>query len=274
MVPAELASDGQLAAQLQQIQQLQALPAQVAEQVRGVGQIIPAVSGLAGAVMWLMGRRLAAPLVAMIGLLLGTAAGGAAAFSAGAQGATGLIWLIGGGIVGMVLAWLLFRLGMAALLAALLAMAGPLLLLTLMHQTPLDVSALHWHWPQNETAPLQENLRAALTDLWSQVSAQLEDWWSRLGYGQVSAMAVLAIMGGVVGLIGGLIWPYGAAGVVTACIGGLLILSAAFALAPSVAPAAAQWLPRDPWQIAGMLGLITLAGAMLQWIIWRRPADK
>lgn len=274
MVPAELASDGQLAAQLQQIQQLQGLPAQVAEQVRSVGQFLPAVSGLVGALLWLAGRRLAGAMVAVIGLLLGIAAGSAVGYYAGAQGHTVLIWLIGGGVVGIVLAWLLFRLGMAAMLAGALVVVGPLLLIGAMHQTPLDVSTLRWHWPESETASLQENLRLALTDLWSQAWGQLQAWWGQVGYGQASAMGVLALVGGMVGLIWGLIWPYGAAGLVTACIGGLLLLGAAFTFVPAVAPAGSKWLPQNAWQVAAVVSLITLAGAMLQWMIWRRPADK
>lgn len=274
MVPAELASDGQLATQLQQIQQLQSLPAQVAQQVGAVGRIMPATVGVAGVVLWLAGRRLAGPLVALVGLVLGTVAGSAVAFSAGTRGTGVLVWLIGGGLVGLMLAWLLFRLGVAALLAALLLLAGPAVLIAGQGDLPIDFSALQWHWPQDDTLQVHQSARMAVTDLWSQVEGPVRDWWSRRSYAQILTLVSLAALGGLIGLVWGLLWPYGAAGLITAGVGSAMVMGAARVLLPSLSPSAAAWLPQGPWASCVAVGLITLAGAVLQWIIWRRRADK
>ncbi len=86
------------------------------------------ISAVVGLFVWAMGRKVARPAIAVCGLAMGAVGAFALAHRMLQPGDQLMfVWVGGGGIAGLLLAWLMFRPWMAISLAALFAMAAPAL---------------------------------------------------------------------------------------------------------------------------------------------------
>ena len=84
------------------------------------------VSAVVGLFVWAMGRKVARPAIAVCGLAMGAAGAFALAHRMLAPGDQLMfVWVGGGAVAGLLLAWLMFRPWMSLSLAALFAMAAP-----------------------------------------------------------------------------------------------------------------------------------------------------
>lgn len=231
-----------------------------------------AVMTLVGLAIWLLGRSVARPLCAASGLVAGAAA---MLFVSERLKATdlSLLLLIGGGLVGCVLTWFLFRLWMGVALSATLALAIPVAACTWLADPPTLSEET------DETVKVDVQPDADRTVWWDRLQAIANDavrrarhTWDGLTPAIQGTMVVSAGAGATVGLVFGLLAPYWGASLVTALCGTILVLTSLL-----------HWIDMTGWQPPPSLmmpsskvvatGLITVVGAMLQWIFFRPRSD-
>lgn len=260
---------------------------------------------LLGVALWFGGRRVARPLGATAGLLVGAGVAYLIAQERG-QSAVMLAGTIGA-LGGALLAWVLFRIWMGAALAMVLALALPVGGLALQDVAPppwvCDTQGQSDH--ESSAAPLLERLRDGVTtsesadvapgaspserlkavlgeqvrdatmSWWDRQRTEMNLWWESLATTQRGSAIVLAGLGAVVGVLIGLIWPYTSAAIQSAMIGTVLALAGLSRLTTADGAAAVgDVLPKTPAQMVSLVGLITVVGVALQWTVWRRHADK
>lgn len=245
-----------------------------------------------GLVLCLLGRRLARSACT-----LASVAGGGATAYALARGSTGqellFVWIIAGGIVGLVVGWFLFRVWMGLALGLVLGLAASTVTLALQDNLPplvpesarnlwrdvtapitqdqspdqdkdtVDVKQL----PQLLGEPLRERLRPVLDD---ELEA-LDTWWTATSAGARSVLVVAVGAGVLIGLIVGLIGPHLTATVLSSLLGAVLIVGSVGGMD---LPRIEAFLPHGPTAQIGAASLITVAGVLLQWTIFRRKTDK
>lgn len=121
-----------------------------------------------------------------------------------------------------------------------------------------------------------EAVRQRVVLVYESQSEAIRAWWDGLGAAGRFLLIAAALIGAGVGLMLGLIAPYWAAGLESALVGSILMLYAGRELAYEYAPAVASVLPGEGsprWTLI-TLGLITLVGAILQWALFRKRADR
>jgi hypothetical protein len=244
-----------------------------------------------GLILCMTGRKLARPLFALAGMSLGAAI--AFILPKGTTDPTmSLVWIIAGGVVGVVLGFLLFRIWMGIGLALVLALAIPAVGLALHGQLPSLESVtdenLMMPFGRQTTAPrdnddtdapsgaagemlpVDEIIESMRRFVDSQDEA-IGDWWDDLGAGGQYTVTFCAGAGALIGLFIGLIGPYFAASVIAALIGSSLVLSS---LQQLNLPYLDSRLPSTPRAVLMTIGLITAACVIVQWTVFRRKADK
>lgn len=221
---------------------------------------VTALVAVAGVALWLLGRSLARPLGAVIGLLAGAVAAATVPIDR-----FGPLLIILGSFLGCVVAWLLFRIWMgtvAAAVAATLVFLGFLL--------GPDVSAALATGGADSLGNLAEapSAEQVATDL----KAAAQDRWEALRESQGVIAIGAAVAAGLVGLLLGLLAPYGAASVVCA-LGGTLMVAASLASWARMVGWSWPEAWDDPMHVLAAVGLITAVGVALQWMIFRSRAD-
>ena len=247
------------------------------------------VVALYGLFLWLFGSRLVRPTLAFGGMVAGAliATAGARAWSGDA---ILLPWIIGGAVVGGVVAWLMFRFAMALALAGLLGLMAPLTLLVLVGAGPdareeIDgvVDGLKAQVPLPEVringdGEVQVNQdedgdSEGVAEAWNALVERARTWWTDLS-GQRRALVISSAGAGViVGLVIGLIVPKLAAAFLASLAGVVLAASAAGHLIHSYAPKLGESLPGGRIIALALIAAVA-GGAVLQWTIFTRSADK
>ncbi|MEX0777446.1 MAG: hypothetical protein WD042_17210 [Phycisphaeraceae bacterium] len=231
-----------------------------------------------GLALWLLGRKLARPGCAVAGLAVGMFVGLVVADALDAHQSLP-IYLVAGGIIGGVLAALLFRVWMGASLALFLALAAPAASLVLRGApppaAPTDIQQLMIDTTRPGTAQRSpQDLWLIIRSIYQQQTQHIANWWRELGSTGWTIVIVAATIGAAVGLLLGLLRPYAAASVQSALVGGALWLAGLRGLMAVYAPDQTAWAPTSPRAWLVVLGLITAAGVLLQWTLWRRRADQ
>ncbi len=223
-----------------------------------------------GLILWLMGRKMARPAVALGGLL----AGAASATISGqvlAQGHWLLLLAVVGAISGCLLSLLLFRFWMGVSCALILALAAPLALLAWTGVAPPDDQRLDLSQPrQGERVSFVERAKT----LYESERAQAERWWHDLGDSKRRWVMIVAGGAAVLGLLAGLIAPRTASAMQSALIGSSLLLAGGVGLLRLYGGDLAQKIPTSPRAVVLAAGLITLCGVLVQWTLWRRKTDN
>ncbi len=267
--------------------------------------VIVGFAGLWGVFLLLFGRRLVKPSLAMTGLLIGALAAGLI----GRQFVTGnqvLIFVIGGGVVGMLVAWVMYRFWMAVILAAMLALAVPWGVLA-WHGAPpspieqrvnqvkdpnfarnlVDANAIADRFsievddnggPRivegSDEGEQGDNLLDRAGQAASDLGSELIDWWnhevsSTVRWTAMTAAAIVLIAGFVVGLI----MPELAASLATSLVGTAFVVVALSRLGGQYVPVVERWLPEGPRGLLLVMAAITAVGTLLQWTVLRPRRD-
>jgi len=98
--------------------------------------------------------------------------------------------------------------------------------------------------------------------------------WEALGAERQRTVRVAAAAGAVLGLVWGLALPYSAAALASAVLGSVLIWLCGSGVLIEHVPAVGEKLPAEPRTQAVIIGLITLAGVVVQWLVFRKRTDK
>jgi hypothetical protein len=262
--------------------------------------------GLWGLLLWLFGRRIVRPSLAMIGLIAGAATAGLLARGMSLERM--ILLVVGGGIAGGLIFYASYRLWVAVLLALVLAIAAPWTVLAwqggLMPRAEepfreraqqmvdeglqaiadgvAERAGAEIRGEPEPTASADEGERAGeptaldrLAEAGREIIAEVQRWWEEdlsetLRYSMISAAGLMA----VTGLILGLIAPNLGASLVAALVGAALMLSAAARVTLRYVSDLGDWLPQDPRTLAIVLITMTTVGALVQWTILRPRADK
>jgi len=268
----------------------------------GVGVVVGAVSLLVGVVLWLIGRKIARPACTVGGLVVGGVIGlfgGMEFFGA----TTAIVLGIGVAVVVGILAYVLFRVWMGISLALMFALLTPVAGLayrgeaepvapTSHNDLMLDQNALapgsgpsDWFSSEddaggdNATEGDGEGQAATfqvgdrLRGLYEQQQREVRAWWNSLGAAGRALVAGCSAGGALVGIILGLLLPYLAAMIQTSVVGGALMLLGAWPQLPWLAPDLAEMFPPTIRLMVLALGLITLLGVSLQWMLFGRKSD-
>jgi len=279
----------------------------VLDTLSNVGLVAGGVALLVGLVIWLIGRKIARPACAVGGLAVGMTLG-----FAGAQqllgGQSAILLGIGAAVIVGILAYILFRVWMGISLGLLLALLTPVAGLAYRgdaqpvapttHQElmiPDSLLAPNSSDPANAPAPAPGradgdaasggvsgaasggtsggSLGDRMRGVYQQQKDELLAWWASLGATGKALVAACSAGGAMVGLILGLLFPYLAATIQTAAVGGGLMLLGVWPLLPRFAPGWAEAFPPTTRLIVLALGLITLLGVVLQWTLFGRKSD-
>lgn len=254
-----------------------------------------------GLVLWLFGKRFIRVSITLVGL-------GAGAFVAGQLGrivglGPALVWTIGGGLVGGVVAYLAFRIWVALLLGATMAVFVPWGVAAWHGELPPTLATGEQDISQQIEAQVgsalagatQRLTAAANTDdgsagsaadessaTWrdhvnnvlSELVASWRNWWSALS-GVVRGLIITgAGVGAVGGFILGMIAPTLGAAIVASLTGVFLMATAAGKLIPAYLPGLAERIPSGPRESLILIIIAAAIGAAFQWTILRRSADK
>jgi len=270
-----------------------------------------AMLGLWGVFLWLFGRRLVRPTLAMLGLLSGGLTAGLIARQY-ADGATLAGWALGGGIAGGLFIWITFRIWIALALAVVLGAATPWAVLA-WEGAPWPVEAgqsirdaageaidegrerLGEHLPggagaeeeteaadgdggssgEGEGEEEREGVLAKLAALGGEVWGDLSRWWTEELDGAVrwSIVAGAAIVA-VGGLIVGLILPNLGSSLAAALVGSVLVGGVVLRLTGRYLESVHDWLPSSPRGALIALVAATVIGTMIQWTLTGRRADS
>lgn len=101
-----------------------------------------------------------------------------------------------------------------------------------------------------------------------------EAWWDDLGPGGRRNVLIGAAIGAGLGLLLGVSLPYTAASLLSALAGALLVVFAGRTLAMALGGDTVQgWVPQGPRPVVLAVGLITLGGVVVQWMLRPRKSD-
>ncbi|MEM1353555.1 MAG: hypothetical protein AAGC44_07420 [Planctomycetota bacterium] len=266
-----------------------------------------------GLLVWLAGGKLLKPAMVVGGLVLGLTTGGLLSPFIESTGFF-IVFIIGLGIAGALLAGLTFRLWMAMSAAVVLATVVPAAMLVWQNtptnqitgpgDTEQQAAEVRERY-ETEADQLSPESREMIQGLIKQQSPtslasansildeqggqaieaikgvvfehgeQVKQWWEQ-NTTAAHRMAIWGMIGGaLVGLLIGIIMPKHAAALQSAMVGAVLIFVPGRELVVGWAPEGfANWMPVSPRGTLLALGLITLLGFCLQWTLYLKPDDK
>ena len=234
--------------------------------------------GLLGVILWLLGRKLVRPVLGLAGLVAGAAL--AMGFvRARWPEAPALPWAIAGSIITGIAAWMMWRLAVGVGLAVIIAIIVPWTVLAWTDIPPPPM----WEPLAAAAQQMSESLAAddgpidvavVLGEAWTSVTEAWTGWWNGLEGGNQWLLMGAGVGAGTLALLVGLALPGLGAALLTAMLGAAMMSPATGRLL-ALAPAdVAAWAPATPRQYVVILGLVSVIGAVIQWAIFRRSADK
>lgn len=257
------------------------------EQVEFVASIPPRLLAFGfltvfGLVLWVFGRKMARPGCGISGLMTGISFALILPSSHGSP-QTLMTAIAIGGIVGFVLAWMLFRVATGLTLAVTLALIVPIADLAWRDNLPTIVpvkvdaqtmpniaSGVQTH----TVIPMAKEIAPFITQNLAIQRDSLNSWRDNLSDDIRHTMGALALAGALAGLFIGLILPYFATSVESSLFGSLLMIIGLLNLAPHFKLPISSQMINGPPQAIALLGLITAAGIIAQWMMWRKKADS
>ena len=246
-----------------------------------------AVAAAVGLVLCMVGRKLIRTVCAVAGL----AGGGAVAYAmvpADSGQQMLFIGIITGAVVGLVVFWLLFRVWMGLMLAVILGLGAPMAGLVMHDNLPpvIPQSAGQFVHDLTEAAeqaserdpeksgsdvPSVSELAGRVRQMGEEEIEAIRSWWEQTSSGDRYTTMLSAGVGALVGLVVGLIAPQFTAALASSLLGAIMLVSAVCGMdIPRLESVMPQTLPG----LAAAVGLITIIGWALQWIVFRRKADK
>ena len=266
---------------------------------------------LAGVVLWLLGRRLIRPLFGLVGLGLGALAA-LWLLARYAPDAPPLPWVIAGAVVGaLVLGFLLWRIALALVVTAIAVVLVPwaVILTTPMEGPPVwepIVEARDQAWtamstpaesadgeegePAGNGEPADDpaageaegeaeqagppSATEPIAEGWANAAAAFNGWWEELPTSRKGWLVIAGVGGGLLALLIGLALPQFAAALLTALIGSLLLLPGIDRVLDFLPASAAEAVSMPPLLVALALLVSTIVGALVQWLLFRRPREK
>jgi len=272
----------------------------IIQQLPPVGMVAMIVGLGVGLVLWLLGRRLLRAGVVISGLILGGLAGLLLGESLADEGAYVLPMVIGGGISGALLAWLLFRVWMALSGAVIVALVVPAIMIVWqgvptpelptttdfrdrlqlqMEGPPSLGETFEIDQPQEEQASqgrimtFFNDIMAVLRQLYINEVEDIQNWWDQQPTTTRNTLMAAAGIGAIIGLLLGLLLPNISAAGQSSLAGALLIVFTGRALLSHFATDQMQWL-YNARPLIITIGLITVLGVLLQCTWLSRKADK
>ena len=259
------------------------------------------ILGVLGVVLLTSGRRIYRSAAVVCGLVLGVVMG-AALSQAVTPNDPPWLWVLGGAVVGAVLALALVRLWMAGSTALMLAVLGPLTHLAWVHDTvpePVQPATQQGQVdPQAEPVqPTASTAQQADSELsqaarfmierlegsqqeptvlhaWrtqvEQQREQVDEWWEQREEPARRNLLIIAAVGGGVGLLMGLLMPHFAAALQSSVVGALLLVAAYQRLAMGVGDGTLLWTPQSGRGVLVLMALLTLLGVVIQQWVWGR----
>lgn len=234
-----------------------------------------------GMILWVFGRKLARSGCGFSGLMAG--ASFALILPSSHDSPQSLLTAMCiGGVVGFVLAWLLFRVASGLTLAVTLALAVPIADLAWRDNLPPIIpikveTEVTPHLAQGvqtkDVIPLALEVKPFLQRNVTIQRDALISWRDGLDADTRHTMGALALAGALSGLFIGLVFPYLATSTESSLFGGLLMLIGFWNLASHFKlPIPTEKLASAP-QVAVAVGLITATGIIAQWVMWRKKAS-
>lgn len=259
--------------------------------------------GLMGLILFLFGRRLVRPMFGVVGLVVG-GLGGLTLARMMFPDTSIMPFVIIGAILGAVIAFALYRLGMGFVLALIFGVTAVVALMIMQGQDgpPIDKPiAAAYHQildtvatasKQNaeadakaeaagdkdhtaiklDAAALAHSLEDPIEKGLKDTGQAVADWWNAMS---VSQRALLVTIGGGAWLLGfvlGVIFPPITAALVTAGIGSLMMIGGIGRLLAGYL--SMDIMPETVRNLALMLVIMTIIGALIQWTIFKPRADK
>ena len=121
---------------------------------------------------------------------------------------------------------------------------------------------------------LGDSVLESVKDVLGRQRNEAEAWWSDLGERGRRSVAVGAGVGGVLGVLLGIAAPYTASSLLSAMAGALLVVFAGRTLAVALGGESVAGLaPDGPRGLVLLVGLITVAGIAVQWMLRPRKDD-
>ena len=263
-----------------------------------------------GLALCLAGGKLLKAAVMLGGFMLGMIVGGLTiAFVDSPAIAIG--FMLGLGLLGVIGAWLMFRAWVAFAAAVVFAVAAPAAVIvwqgvpaqelsddtqqastqvqerfdalstTLTDQTKLQVQELIQQGDHQALVDADTLLAEQGEQAWQTAKAavfqnldDLKAWWNDSASSMQRNIGLAMLIGAGVGFLFGFIAPTYAASIQSAIVGAVLIVIPGRELAVSYVPAAAEFVPTTARATLILLGLITIAGIVLQWTLYLRRDDK
>ena len=261
-----------------------------------------------GVLLLLVGSKLARPCCALSGLLIGGLCAAAAIDFIEAKRFM-IFAVVATAAITCVVSWLAFRLWMGLTAALILALLAPLATMAWQGTTPQlqaesetqTETTLTADTDPTDAEPLEaksilpdlglilpgtepdqsgEEESQKYTDLllkqfdqqvYKPTAELVEQIWQGLSPPTRMTAWVAAAAGAVIGLLLGLILPYGAAGLQSALVGTLLMVFCGLQLLPKDMASRLTFSPRTTIVV---LSLITVHGVGIQWTLFRRKVDK
>lgn len=247
--------------------------------------------GVCGLFIWLFGRKLVRPSFAFGGLLVGATVAAAVGKTLW-PGSEVMAWVMGGGLVGALAAFVMYRLWMAVTLAAMLAVVAPSgIAMWQGIAAPPVTQHIVEAWQQlleklkeqvrdkedgSKVAFLKmPDLSQSTSDAATKIRQSIDEWWQQIPGGIRFTMVTVCVGGIVAGMIIGMLMPNVSATFATAIIGTLLMYPGIKLLTGRYLPESiAGIIPDTPRGTLILICTVTLIGAVFQWMIFRKPADK
>ncbi|MFA7235357.1 MAG: hypothetical protein WC058_00715 [Phycisphaeraceae bacterium] len=257
-----------------------------------------AMAGIWGVFLWLFGGRIIKPSLAMSGLIAGALIGALVGRDLGGPEKVAIAVIVGG-VIGAVIVWATYRVWVALLLATVLGLVAPWAVLAwhgqggpeLKQSIKEEVKGIAEKGGEalaadsanaDESAEGTANHAAAGKELFDRMveavkrlTGELRDWWEQSVSASLRWSALAGgLMMAIAGLMLGLLMPELGASVVASISGATLMTAAALRLGGRYVPSMSEWLPDSPRRLLIALAVLAAVGALIQWTILRRKADK
>ena len=272
---------------------------ELSQQVPVWGDVLIGLIGAYGILLWLFGRRLVRPTFTVAGMVAGLVVVAVILRQQLSQ-LNVIPWLVLAAVGGGLVAWVLYRLWMAILLAAALAIAAPWSVAVWQATPPPNVADqlakqgqafVEQNVPNlgdlielpagdadndgtSSEASSSDTLADQIAEAIEQIIDQWRQWWADLGKGGQWTFASVGLGGVAVGLAVGLITPNFAAALLTSMLGAMLAIGAILRLGSVYLPKAMEAVPTEGRWLWVVAAAAVVVGVTVQWIFHLRSADK
>lgn len=242
--------------------------------------------GLMGLIVFLFGRRLVRPLFAVMGLTLGALLGLALVKTYWAD-TSPTLFVAGGALIGAVAAFALYRVGMGLVLALLVGLAAPAGMLIFQGkpgpaieepivQLVSDIREAVSQVTSDDQKSADLSKLPSMVDIADKSLTQIKEatttWWNEQDTSYRVLLMTLAGGLGVLGFLIGLVFPGIGGALATAFVGSMMMIGGIGRLVGTHLNM--DIMPDTARNLIMMIVVMTLIGALIQWMILRPGTDK